>query len=142
MWGHELVTTIALGSGTRQDTNQDALSSMRATVDGSGNEVGSATYDVYGAVRQSAGTPPWFRFNGQQTDPETGLVYAGRGRYDDSVTAGAVRRTIQSELSTPQGRYYDSVTAGVVRLTAPVVGAISSRGGVASAAARALLARS
>jgi RHS repeat-associated protein len=54
-------------------------------MDGSGNVAGRQGYDAYGASRSSSGTQLPFGFAGEQTDPESGLVYLW-ARYMDLGT--------------------------------------------------------
>jgi RHS repeat-associated protein len=53
--------------------------------DASGQVVGTAAYDAFGAVRQQSGTQAGVGFAGEQTDAESGLVYL-RARYYDPTT--------------------------------------------------------
>ncbi len=77
-----------LGLISQTDTNGvqsyflgNGLESTEALTDGAGNVAATYKYDVFGAVRSSTGTGSTeYRFTGQQTDDETGLVYL-RARY-------------------------------------------------------------
>jgi RHS repeat-associated protein/uncharacterized repeat protein (TIGR01451 family) len=62
------------GSSTATFPLLDALGSVRGVGNASGGQVGSADYDVFGAVRATTGTSSIFGFTGQQTDPG-GLLY-------------------------------------------------------------------
>ncbi len=63
----------------------DGLGSTRVMSNGSGQSVASYNYDAFGAVRSATGENSSFRFTGQQTDDETGLIYL-RARYYDPGT--------------------------------------------------------
>jgi YD repeat-containing protein len=67
------------GSGTTSYPLADGLGSERSIADQAGSIVGSAGYDVFGAVRASSGSQSTFGFGGEQTDP-TGLTFL-RARY-------------------------------------------------------------
>jgi RHS repeat-associated protein len=60
----------------------DALGSVRGLSNGSASVVGSADYEVFGAVRARTGASTIFGFTGEQTD-RTGLIFL-RARYLDT----------------------------------------------------------
>jgi RHS repeat-associated protein len=62
-----------------------ALSSIRALTSSTAQVVDTQTYDAYGSVRASTGTTLPFGFAGEQTYPESGLIYL-RARYLDPTT--------------------------------------------------------
>jgi RHS repeat-associated protein len=66
--------------GTARSPLTDAVGSVRGVADASGVLVGSADYDVFGAVRGTSTTGSSFGFTGEQTDAETGLLFL-RSRY-------------------------------------------------------------
>jgi RHS repeat-associated protein len=64
----------------------DQLDSIRALTNSSGTVVNSYSYDAYGNVSASTGsTYNPFKYTGEYTDAESGLLYL-RARYYDAVT--------------------------------------------------------
>lgn len=64
----------------------DALGSTRALLDGTGAVVGAYGYSTYGAVTGHSGTAATpLQFDGDYTDPETGMIYL-HARYYDPAT--------------------------------------------------------
>ncbi len=81
---------VALGGGAVDYLHSDALGSVVATTDGSGDVTSRSDYDLYGvptAVGSGPATPSVTRFGyaGEYTDP-TGYIYL-RARYYDPATA-------------------------------------------------------
>jgi RHS repeat-associated protein len=74
-------------SGTVTFLHHDEIGSTRLLTSGTGANVGSYTYDPYGAVTAHTGsvTTP-LQYTGEYTDSESGLVYL-RARYYDPATA-------------------------------------------------------
>jgi RHS repeat-associated protein len=75
----------------------EALGSVQALTNATGEVAGSTTYDAFGNVQSHAGTSSIFGFTGQQTDP-TGLQYA-RARYLDP----SLGRFISPDTVQPSG---------------------------------------
>lgn len=72
--------------------HHDQIGSTRVLTDSGGAVTATLTYDAYGrtsAVTGTATTP--LGYNGQYTDPETGLIYL-RARYYDPATAQFLSR--------------------------------------------------
>jgi RHS repeat-associated protein len=68
------------GAGTPEYMLDDALRSVRGVTNLADTLIGTADYDVFGAVRQSSGASSVFRFTGEQLDSETGFTFL-RARY-------------------------------------------------------------
>jgi RHS repeat-associated protein len=87
IYGHDLIGRIVAsgGQGTATYAHADALSSVQLTTDSSGAEVGTTSYDAFGAIRSQTGVQLPFGFTGQQQDGESGLIYL-RARYYDPKT--------------------------------------------------------
>jgi RHS repeat-associated protein len=78
-------------SGTVTWYHTDQLGTVRAATNSSGTVTATATYDPYGNLTASTGTLPRLGYNGQYTDPESGLIYL-RARYYDPATAQFLSR--------------------------------------------------
>jgi RHS repeat-associated protein len=92
-----------VNGGTPRYLLGDALGSVRGSSDADGALVGSADYEVFGAVRGTSTTGTIFGFTGEQTDAETGLVYL-RARYHDPRTGRFLARdTVQPNAPGSQG---------------------------------------
>jgi RHS repeat-associated protein len=80
----------------------DALGSIRAETDPLGDVVGTASYDVFGGVRDSSGVGSLFGFTGEPTDA-TGLVHL-RARDLDTETGRMLSvDTVQPNAPGTQG---------------------------------------
>lgn len=74
-------------TGTVTWLHHDQFGSTRLLTNTTGTNVGTTTYDPYGSKTASSGTVTTpLGYNGQYTDPESGLVYL-RARYYDPATA-------------------------------------------------------
>ncbi len=81
-----------LGDGTVRYFHQDAHGSTRALTNQAGSVVASYTYDAYGnRTSPATNVENPFGYDGQYTDPETGLQYL-RARYYDPTTAQFLTR--------------------------------------------------
>ena len=75
-------------AGVQSYYHYDGLGSTRGLTNGSGQVTARYTYDAFGAVRSSSGTGGTaFKFAGEQTDDEIGLIYL-RARYYDPADWG------------------------------------------------------
>jgi RHS repeat-associated protein len=93
LYGLDLLAQVQPG-GSRRYYHADALGSVRALSNGTGQGVASYTYDAFGTIRsQSDGAGNPFTFTGQQLDGETGLVFL-RARYYEPGTGRFVSRDI------------------------------------------------
>jgi RHS repeat-associated protein len=73
-------------AGVQAYYHYDGLGSTRGLTNGSGQVTARYTYDAFGALRSSSGTGSTaFKFAGEQTDDEIGLIYL-RARYYDPET--------------------------------------------------------
>jgi hypothetical protein len=54
---------------------RDILGSVRGLTNGSGTTTGTASYDVFGAIRSQTGATSGFGFTGEQRDAVTGFTY-------------------------------------------------------------------
>jgi RHS repeat-associated protein len=74
-------------SGAVTYLHHDQQGSTRLLTNASGEVVGSTTYDGYGNILAKSGTGSTpLGYDGQYTDPDTGLIYL-RARYYDPATA-------------------------------------------------------
>ena len=81
-YGTDLVALTAPDT-TQSYYHYDGLGSTRALSNGSGQVTVRYSYDAFGAVRTSSGTASTsFKFTGEQSDDEIGLIYL-RARYYD-----------------------------------------------------------
>ena len=81
----------------------DGLGSVRAMSNSAGASVATYNYDAFGAVRNSTGVSSTFKFAGEQSDDEVGLIYL-RARYYDFATGRFLARdplpgTVEDPLS-------------------------------------------
>jgi len=66
----------------------DAIGSTRNLTNSTGITVKSLNYDIFGAVRTQTGTSSTnFKYTGEQTDDESGLVFLRARYYDPYPTA-------------------------------------------------------
>jgi RHS repeat-associated protein len=73
-------------AGAQSYYHADGLGSTRGLTNGSGQVTARYTYDVFGAVRSSGGAGNTaFKFAGEQTDDESGLIYLRARYYDPSL---------------------------------------------------------
>jgi RHS repeat-associated protein len=97
-----VLAELTTGGGAR-DYLADGLGSVRGITDTTGALAASADYDVFGAVRTSAGTQSTFAFTGEQSDPTTGFLYL-RARYLDPATGRfTAADTLQPNAPGTQG---------------------------------------
>jgi RHS repeat-associated protein len=81
-YGTDLIAQTA-PDGTQSYYHPDGLGSTRALTSGNGQITARYSYDAFGAVRSASGSSSnVFRFAGEQTDDEIGLIYL-RARYYD-----------------------------------------------------------
>ncbi|MEI8080742.1 MAG: right-handed parallel beta-helix repeat-containing protein [Actinomycetes bacterium] len=79
-------------AGVQSYYHYDGLGSTRSLTNGSGQITARYTYDAFGALRLSSGTDSTaFKFTGEQTDDEIGLIYL-RARYYDPATGRFLSR--------------------------------------------------
>ena len=84
--------------------HHDQLGSTRALTNGSGTVVATYTYDPYGKLSGSTGTATNpFRYAGQYTDTETGLVYMRARYYDPATGSFLTRDPIEGQTQEPYG---------------------------------------
>jgi len=89
--------------GTQQYYHYDGLGSTRNLTNGSGQEIASYTYDVFGAIRSMTGSPTNdFTFAGEQVDEETGLIYLRARYYDPATGRFTTRDPFPGEEDNPQ----------------------------------------
>jgi RHS repeat-associated protein len=81
----------------------DVLGSVRGLTNGSGTVTGSASYDVFGAIRGQTGATSGFGFTGEQRDGTTGFTYL-RARYHNPALGRFVSQdTVQPNAPGTQG---------------------------------------
>jgi RHS repeat-associated protein len=81
----------------------DILGSVRGLTNGSGTVTGSASYDVFGAIRSQTGTTSGYGFTGEQRDATTGFTYL-RARYLSQVLGRfGSQDTVQPNAPGTQG---------------------------------------
>jgi RHS repeat-associated protein len=90
-------------AGTPTYLLTDALGSVRGAADTAGTLVGRADYDAFGAVRGPSTTGSVFGFTGEQTDPETGLVYLRARSYAPSSGRLLSADSVQPNAPGTQG---------------------------------------
>lgn len=84
-YGADLIAQTA-PDGAQSYYHADGLGSTRALTGGSGQVTARYSYDVFGAVRSSSGlSSTAFKFAGEQTDDEIGLIYLRARYYDPSL---------------------------------------------------------
>jgi len=84
-YGADLIAMTDPG-GTQQYYHYDGLGSTRNLTNGSGQEIASYSYDVFGGIRSMTGSPTNdFTFAGEQVDDETGLIYLRARYYDPEI---------------------------------------------------------
>ena len=82
---------MSLTGSTTTWYGADALGSVRYSTNSSGSSIGSATYDVFGAQRQTSGQQNTYRFGGQEQHSDLGLIHM-RARWYDTATGRFVSR--------------------------------------------------
>lgn len=80
----------------------DALGSVRALSDESGELIASYAYDAFGAVRAASGSPGAFGFTGEQVDSETGFTYLRERYYDPLLGRFTTRDRFPGRASDTQ----------------------------------------
>jgi RHS repeat-associated protein len=81
----------------------DILGSVRGLTNGSGTVTGSASYDVFGAIRSQSGAISGFGFTGEQRDATTGFTYL-RARYlNPALGRFGSQDTVQPNAPGTQG---------------------------------------
>jgi RHS repeat-associated protein len=84
-YGTDLIAQTA-PDGAQSYYHPDSLGSTRALSNGSGQVTARYSYDAFGAVRSSSGASSTaFKFAGEQTDDEIGLIYLRARYYDPEV---------------------------------------------------------
>ena len=71
--------------------HHDQQGSTRLLTNNAGAVVGTASYNAYGQTTATTGTTTALGYDGQYTDPETGLIYL-RARYYDPTTGQFITR--------------------------------------------------
>jgi RHS repeat-associated protein len=107
-------------AGTPTYYHADGLGSVRALSNSAGQSVAAYNYDAFGAVRNSSGAASTFKFAGEQSDDEVGLIYL-RARYYDASTGRLLQRdTIDgSVLYTKSWNMFVYVYNNPVRMVDP-----------------------
>ncbi len=85
VYGLDLISATD-GTGAQTYFTYDGLGSTTDLTDGTGNVIGTYSYDVFGAIRSQTGNSPnlWL-FTGEQRDADSGLYFL-RARYYDPGT--------------------------------------------------------
>jgi RHS repeat-associated protein len=84
-YGTDLIAQTA-PDGTQSHYHPDGLGSTRALSGGSGQITARYNYDAFGALRSPSGASSIaFKFAGEQTDDEIGLIYLRARYYDPSL---------------------------------------------------------
>ncbi len=78
------------GTTTEVWLHQDATGSVRLSTDSAGNQTSTQSYDPWGNVTATTGTPPQLGYNSEPVDP-TGLIYL-QARYYDPTTGQFLTR--------------------------------------------------
>jgi RHS repeat-associated protein len=89
----------------------DALGSVRGASDADGALIGSADYEVFGAVRGTSSTGSVFDFTGEQTDAESGLIHLRARQYDPRTGRFLSRDVVQPNAPGTQGYNLYAYTA-------------------------------
>ena len=78
------------GTTTEVWLHQDATGSVRLSTDSAGNQTSTQSYDPWGNVTATTGTPPQLGYDSEPVDP-TGLIYL-QARYYDPATGQFLTR--------------------------------------------------
>jgi RHS repeat-associated protein len=79
--------------------HHDQQGSTRLLTNNTGAVVGTASYNAYGQTTNATGTTTPLGYDGQYTDPETGLIYL-RARYYDPTTGQFITRDPATPITT------------------------------------------
>jgi RHS repeat-associated protein len=79
--------------------HHDQQGSTRLLTNNTGAVVGTASYNPYGQTTSTSGTTTPLGYDGQYTDPETGLIYL-RARYYDPTTGQFITRDAATPITT------------------------------------------
>jgi RHS repeat-associated protein len=94
LYGTSLLASSVLSSPDSPSYySYDGQGNVRNVTNSSGSVLVQESYNPFGTLRKVSGSPTEFQFNGQQTDPEDGLIYM-RGRYYDATTGRFIMRDI------------------------------------------------
>jgi RHS repeat-associated protein len=99
-----ILIALRAALGATSYYHHDQLGSIRAVTNSAGAVLATYTYDPYGKLTGSTGihTNP-FRWTGQYTDTETGLVYLRARYYDPSTGVFLTRDPIEPRTRSPYG---------------------------------------
>ncbi|MGI8552352.1 MAG: RHS repeat-associated core domain-containing protein, partial [Dehalococcoidia bacterium] len=84
VWGQGLINQTTAG-GASSYALSDGSGSIRQLTDGTGNSLGSQTYDAFGGSRTQSGSQLPFGYAGEQLDAESGLIFLRARSYDAST---------------------------------------------------------
>ena len=79
----------------------DLLGSTRVLSDATGNTTGTYSFDDYGAVTTHTGSTATLQYNGQYTDPATGLIYLRARDYDPTTAQFTTQDPLTDLTETP-----------------------------------------
>ena len=79
----------------------DQAGSVRTVTNTSGTVAATATWDAYGVRLAASGTPSRLGWQGQYTDPDTGLVYLRARYYDPNTATFLTPDPLQDQTHTP-----------------------------------------
>lgn len=86
LWQRSFGKDFADNGTSREYLLADALGSTRNLTDSTGSVVKSLEYDVFGSIRTQSGTASTgFKFTGEQTDDESGLIFLRARYYDPEI---------------------------------------------------------
>jgi len=101
-YGADLIAMTDPG-GAQSYYHYDGLGSVRNLSDGTGAMIASYTYGAFGDLRMMKGSSDnAFKFTGEQTDDETGLIYLRARYYDPSVGRFTTRDPFPGFIADPQ----------------------------------------
>lgn len=86
LWQRSFGENFADNGTNRKYLLADALGSTRNLIDSTGATVKSYNYDVFGSIRTQSGSGSTsFKFTGEQTDDESGLIFLRARYYDPEI---------------------------------------------------------
>jgi len=81
LWAHDQLVADVITANAAAYPATDALGSVRARTDATGDVTATADWDAFGNPRATSGTQGAFGWTGEQHDPETGLTYLRARHY-------------------------------------------------------------